>query len=301
MKALSGRFAALQIQGDREYQEDDYGLLDNIDQSQSNSEHTVMVLADGMGGHAGGDEASHTVTSTFLEAFQKAEGSIAARLEKGMQTANDAISDAVRENASLDGMGCTLVGVSVNEAGLQWISVGDSPMWLFRDGRLIRLNEDHSMVPVLMDLVEAGRLSKKDAATDRRRSALRSAVMGGEISLVDLCEEPIAIQQSDILLIASDGIETLDESEIISILGEAAEDELETTAARLLAAVEKANKPYQDNTSIILFRPQQSWGPEEPAGGFNLEKYKNTGFGKTTKPPAKGGFSGLISKLLGRD
>ncbi len=157
------------------------------------------------------------------------------------------------------------------------------------------------MLTVLMDLVEVGRLSEEEAVTDRRRNALRSAVMGEEIALVDLCEEPIAILQSDILLVASDGIDTLSEKEIASILEEADESELETTAEKLLAAVEQVKKPHQDNTSLVLFRPQQSWGPEVDVADLNIEKYKNTGFGDSAKQTKKSGFSGFISKLMGKD
>ena len=96
--------------------------------------------------------------------------------------------------------------------------MGDSPLWLFRDGRLRRLNADHSMAPVLASLVAAGRMTAEQAATDSKRHALRSAVMGDAIHLVDVSSQPVAVRKTDRLLLASDGLMTLVDEEIERIL-----------------------------------------------------------------------------------
>ena len=94
-------------------------------------------------------------------------------------------------------MGSTVVVAVISRDGIDWISVGDSPLWLFRDGRLRRLNADHSMAPVLASLVAAGRMTAEQAATDSNRHALRSAVMGEEIHLVDVSSQPVAVRKTD--------------------------------------------------------------------------------------------------------
>ena len=136
MNELGGRFAARQIPGKREYQEDDYGLLDGRDLGIDGSEHTMLLVADGMGGHVGGATASGLLSKTFVEAYPQASGPIVDRLRDCLEAGNKAIADAIAENPELDSMGSTLVAAVVSSEGLNWISVGDSPLWLFREGTI---------------------------------------------------------------------------------------------------------------------------------------------------------------------
>ena len=145
MNRLEGRFAARQIPGRREYQEDDYGL---IERSNSDSDE-VLVIADGMGGQVGGDTASRTVIKTFIETYSDTTGLISDRLRACLKTANNALASAIDVHPALTGMGTTVVAAVISQRGLEWISVGDSPLWLFREGQLRRLNTDHSMAAVL--------------------------------------------------------------------------------------------------------------------------------------------------------
>ncbi len=255
MNELDGRFAARQIPGKREYQEDDYGLLDGRDLGLDGSEHTMLLVADGMGGHVGGATASGLLSKTFVEAYPLASGPIVDRLRDCLEGANKAIADAITKNPELDSMGSTLVAAVVSSEGLNWISVGDSPLWLFREGQLERLNADHSMAPVLADLVATGRMTAEEAALDPRRHSLRSAVMGDDIHLVDVSSQPVAVKQDDRLLLASDGLMTLSEQEIAAILKETQDASLEDSAAALIQAVETAEQPHQDNTTVLLYAP----------------------------------------------
>ena len=255
MNELDGRFAARQIPGKREYQEDDYGLLDGRDLGLDGSEHTMLLVADGMGGHVGGATASGLLSKTVVEAYPQASGPIVDRLRECLEAANKAIADAIAENPELDHMGSTLVAAVVSSEGLNWISVGDSPLWLFREGKLERLNADHSMAPVLADLVAAGRMTAEEAAQDPRRHSLRSAVMGDDIHLVDVSSQPVAVQKSDRLLLASDGLMTLSDQEVEAILKKTQDAPLEDRVAALIQAVEEAEHPHQDNTTVLLYAP----------------------------------------------
>ena len=107
MNRLEGRFAARQIPGGREYQEDDYGLIERGDTDADGGE--VLVLADGMGGHVSGDTASRTVVKTFVETYPRTEGPIPDRLRVCLVAANDALADATSENPEMKGMGSTVV------------------------------------------------------------------------------------------------------------------------------------------------------------------------------------------------
>ena len=131
--------------------------------------------------------------------------------------------------------------------------MGDSPLWLFREGQLERLNADHSMAPVLADLVATGRMTAEEAAQDPSRHSLRSAVMGDEIHLIDVSSQPVAVEQGDRLLLASDGLMTLSDQEIAAILKKTQDASLEDSAAALIQAVEAAEHPQQDNTTVLLY------------------------------------------------
>ena len=257
MNQLDGRFAARRSPGKREYQEDDYGLLDGRDLGLDGSEHSMLLVADGMGGHVGGATASGLLSKTFVEQYPQASGPVVERLRDCLATANKTIADAIAANPKLASMGSTLVAAVVSSEGLNWISVGDSPLWLFRQGKLARLNADHSMAPILADLVAKGGMTEEEAARDPRRHALRSAVMGDAIHLIDASAQPVAVEKDDRLLLASDGLLTLSEQEIAAILQKMQDAPLDESAAALIQAVEAAEHPHQDNTTVLLYAPPE--------------------------------------------
>lgn len=258
MNRLEGRFAAGQITGDRDYQEDDYGLIEGGGPGAAD----VLLLADGMGGHVSGDTASRMVVKAFVESYNRTDGQIADRLRACLDAANDALADATSRSPELTGMGATVAVAVVSQRGLEWISVGDSPLWLFRDGRLRRLNADHSMAPVLANLVKVGRMTPKQAEMDSNRHALRSAVMGEEIHLIDVSSRPVALRKGDRVLLASDGLMTLKEKKIARILRETHDAPLDDTVGSLIEAVEAAGVPYQDNTTVLLYAPEADRGED---------------------------------------
>lgn len=299
MQALEGRFVAQQIQGERDYQEDDFGLLDSgkavpeatpATKKAKISEHTLMVLTDGMGGHKGGGVASSIATRSFLEIYERSKADrkpdekIQTSLEKSLFAANDALAKAIDNNGNLSGMGTTLVATVVTDLGLYWLSVGDSPLWLFRDGQLKRLNEDHSMAPVLDDLVATGRLSAEEKNKDGRKNTLRSALMGDEIPLIDTSSVPMPVYSFDIVILASDGIETLSDKAIEKILKKKSRSGLEVCANALIEAVQKAKKKNQDNCTVILYSPPQIEGDENKQLKGGLWSMLKAEFNKLGRP-----------------
>ena len=258
MNQMDGRFVARQIIGKRSYQEDDYGF-----------DGPLFLLADGMGGQVRGDMASSTAIKSFMAAYPETTGPIPDRLRAGLDAANDALAAAIAEQPELEGMGTTLVGVVISERGIDWISVGDSPLWLFRDGQLRRLNADHSMAAVFAEMVAAGRMTQEEADTDSNRHALRSAVMGDEIQIIDVASQPVALQKGDRVILASDGLMTLEDAEIARIMQTLQDEPLDRVVDALIQAVEAANNPQQDNTTVLLYDPQPTSGaagalPEKP-------------------------------------
>lgn len=253
MRPPSYRFAALQSQGERDYQEDDFGILDDRSSASKDGEHTLLVVADGMGGHAAGSRASQIATETFIDSYEKCEGGIPRRLLEALKRANAGLATAIDQDESLEGMGTTIVAAVVAEDQLYWISIGDSPMWIYRKGSLQRVNEDHSMMPVLAEMVEAGRITKNEMMMDPKRNALRSALMGDEIGLVDASQRPISLLSEDVLLLSSDGLMTLSEEQIVQVIAEGEGIINEEIPAKLMDAVNKVNKSSQDNTTVLIY------------------------------------------------
>ena len=108
------------------------------------------------------------------------------------------------------------------------------------------------MAPVLDKLVASGRLTAEEAEDDPRRHMLRSAVVGEELDLVDLSQNPWALQGGDVVVLASDGIHSIADLEIARIIAAYRKDGADATAEALIAAVGDANAPHQDNTTVVV-------------------------------------------------
>ena len=135
-----------QHQGARPYQEDSWALRTLGDGT------LLAVVADGMGGHAGGAVASKVAVEAFVHAIEQGGG-----LPDGLQDANAAVGRTAAGKAELAGMGATLVAAQVRGDEVRWVSVGDSPFFMVSAGKLERLNADHSMAPQIDALVKRAR------------------------------------------------------------------------------------------------------------------------------------------------
>jgi protein phosphatase len=244
--------ASRSIQGGRNYQEDKCAVVPIAIEAEEGA--MLAVLADGMGGHAGGAVASSIATERFIEHFKAHDDATAERLRQSLIAANEAVAHKSQNNPDLSGMGCTMVGLVAQAQQLDWVSVGDSPLWLYSNGALQRLNEDHSMLPVLQARVERGEASAAAIASHPARNALRSAVVGEDIPLVDLATMPIKLGAGDILVLASDGLCSLSDAEIAAILRQAAKADPQAIADRLVEAIEALGLPDQDNTTVVVLR-----------------------------------------------
>ena len=280
--------------GDRSYQEDaalfwpGSGTFKPEIASPPPPPHQLTaILADGMGGHAGGAIASQSACETFLAGisglldlgpFRGAElettvplgdegeavGPSANPADPGddlwaaLHAANAEIAKKTSENPALDGMGTTFVGVSFQATGqsarVEWISVGDSPLYLYRNGEIALLNEDHSLAPALDLLAREGTITEEAARNDPRRHMLRSAVTGDELDMIDRSRRPLALEAGDVIVLASDGIHTLSESEIARIVTAYCEDGCEGIANALIRSIENQRVPHQDNATIMVIR-----------------------------------------------
>jgi protein phosphatase len=250
-------YASRTTKGARDYQEDSSAFWPDKGCNKDDGADTrlVAVLADGMGGHTAGALASQMCCESFIEAYSGLNGPRPQRLINALKSANDAIAAKVEANPVLSGMGSTLVAAALSDDGVEWVSVGDSPLLLYRRGEIALLNEDHSLAPELDRLAAIGRITAAQAKNDPRRHMLRSAVTGEELDLVDVSRKPLVLEPGDYVILASDGVHTIDTPEIERIVSAYAADGAEAVAGALIRAVEAVRDPHQDNTTIIAVRP----------------------------------------------
>lgn len=220
-----------------------------------------VVLADGMGGHAAGDVASKiVVTEVFSELKMQSGdpdrlfGNLPTLLRDAVLSANECVRYHAAENPETEGMGTTLVAPVLLADALYWISVGDSPLYLFRDGKLIQLNEDHSMGPQIEYLVKTGEINEEEGENHPDRNCLTSVLIGEEISQIDCPLKPVKLHKNDVIIVASDGLQFLSDSEIAAYMAQNAGQSSAEISVGLMSELNALNDPDQDNISLCVIR-----------------------------------------------
>ncbi|MCB4456779.1 PP2C family protein-serine/threonine phosphatase [Leisingera sp. McT4-56] len=239
------------------------------------------VLADGMGGHAAGDVAAKiVVTEVFSELKLRAgepeqlEPAIGEVLHSAADGANACLGEYASHQPQLraQGMGATLLAPVLFRDRLYWISVGDSPLYLFRDGALIRLNADHSMAAELEKLVARGRMDPAEAAAHPDRHCVTSVLTGADIPHIDCRSAPVRLQHGDIVLAASDGLLFLAEEEIAEVLAAECCSPSARIGAALMQRLEALDAPEQDNAAFCVIKPfDPQAAPNLPAPPLSAE------------------------------
>lgn len=240
-----------QTLGRRERQEDAADVLMGAD-----GDVRLLVLADGMGGAAAGDVAAALIVQTVRETvLAHREENVGSTLRRACDAANDALAAAVGAKSSLAGMGGTLIAVAPVTRGLHFLSVGDSLLLRWRQGRLDRVNADHSIGGALDTAVRKGLMPAEEAATAEGRNRITSALTGSPIDLMRIDETvgPIRSRPTDRWILASDGLATLSTEAISNIM--ASTSSPQESASALVQAVEQADDPHQDNTTVIVWVP----------------------------------------------
>jgi protein phosphatase len=205
----------------------------------------LFVVADGMGGAQAGEVASRIAVEAFqagLEDAAQPELALAALAH----TANNRIHELSHANAELAGMGTTLTAVYVGEEDVAIAHVGDSRAYCFRDGRLQRLTDDHSLVDELM---RQGRLTPEEALEHPQRSVITRAL--GPEGMVEVDTRSVRGRPEDVYLLCSDGLTTMiGEEQIAAVL--LANPRLRDAGEALIAAANDAGG--RDNITVVLLR-----------------------------------------------
>jgi PPM family protein phosphatase len=217
----------------------------------------LFVVADGMGGAQAGEVASSVAVDTFRAGLQDGEDperSLVAQVEQ----ANSRINELSHSNAEHAGMGTTITAVYVGEQDVAIAHVGDSRAYCMRDGELLRLTDDHSLVD---ELIRQGKLTPEEAEEHPQRSVITRAL--GPEATVEVDVRSFRGRPGDVYLLCSDGLTTMvGEAELLRLL--AANERLADVGEALIAAANGAGG--KDNITVVLLRLEEVLGEAERQG-----------------------------------
>ena len=230
----------------------DIGKMRNLNQDyvyttdgQIGNLPNLYIVADGMGGHNAGDFAARLTISTMIETIAELEDAEAeVLLDKSATAANKAVFRCAGTSEDLEGMGTTVVAATIDDRRLTIANVGDSRLYLCREGGLRQITRDHSWVE---EMIRRGGLKREDARNHPDTNIITRAVGVEETVRIDFFE--LTLQEKDLVLMCTDGLTNMLEDETIYgvLLGTGT---LEEKAKEL---VRRANENGgRDNISVIL-------------------------------------------------
>ncbi len=229
----------------------DVGLVrqNNEDYWSYLEQEQLFILADGMGGHKGGEVASHEAAEYlgvfFKRCYEESDKTLKGVMEAMSQSIcemNHIIYRMSRQFAELRGMGTTLCSVHIHPEGIIYGHVGDSRIYRLRNQKLERLTRDHSL---LRELIDLGQMSEQQADGFVYKNILTKAI--GTESSIEPSVQSDSIQIGDLILLCSDGLtDMLSDCEIQKILLQDKHPKADTLIAK---ALERGGR---DNVTIVL-------------------------------------------------
>jgi protein phosphatase len=226
----------------------DTGLQRRENEDAKFARAPVFVVADGMGGAQAGEVASKIAVEAFEPSLPD-DGNPEEQLAARAREANKQIYNISQEQRERAGMGTTLTAAYLGDRDLAIAHVGDSRAYLFRDGQLKRLTQDHSLVD---ELVRRGKLTAEQAAEHPQRSIITRALGPEEEVEVDTWTYPL--RADDVVLLCSDGLTSMVSEEQVAQTLESARS-LEEAGRELIRQANEAGG--RDNITVVLFRAEE--------------------------------------------
>ena len=232
--------------GRRDYQQDSFGQTAVL-----RNTGILAVLADGMGGLSGGERVSQKIVMEALTFGSTLQANQVPTALPGMVAG---INRAVNQMLGPKGLytsGSTVVSALITGKVLRWISVGDSRVYLYRDGQISQLSRDHDLLQDWMPDILEGKRSMAEALRDPNGRKLTSFIGMGELRHVDYNRTPIPLLPGDRVLLMSDGVYgTVSDTEMAAILRDCGNVQL--AASHIGQRIMGAALPYQDNYTLIV-------------------------------------------------
>ncbi len=241
--------------GNRQYQQDAAYVTPTKIIAANKKSRVLAIVCDGMGGMADGGKASQTAIQMMRHGFDQIEKTqdpinIPAFFHKGIVSIDQVINSFPKENGK--GSGTTMVACIAEDDKLYWASVGDSRIYILRDGRITQMTRDHNYWLRLQEQVKAGEITMEEAKSKKQKEALISFLGMGNITLMDIRQTAFEMKEDDVVMLCSDGItKTLPKGMIEHILlANAVKPEKKAQA--LVEAATHKNSHNQDNTTCAL-------------------------------------------------
>lgn len=220
--------------------------------------HGVLALvADGMGGHNAGEQASRIAAETIARAYFDSHEAPRKALLSAIAAANRSVYDAAAGTPEWKGMGTTGVTVAICRNLAWWAWVGDSRLYLARGGEIYRLTEDHTVV---QDMVRRGWMTAQEAENHDDRNVLERAIGTHEKVEASCSGAPMRLLEGDRLLLCSDGLHDVvrDDEMAASLTG----PDIHAASEQLLALALDRGGP--DNISLVVIEVRAKSGALRP-------------------------------------
>ncbi len=235
-------FGNMQHQGRRDYQEDSFGFSDISDPELVAKRGILAIVADGMGGLKNGKSISERAIGKFRKAFLNFSpaGNIPRQLSSLVAETNHDIYETDRQKG-----GTTLICVYIYRNGMYWASVGDSAIFLFRQGRLYQLNKEHNRLNELYLKFMYREITKEQLMAEPSLQGLTSNIGRRELRDLDQNLTELRLQSGDRILLCTDGVSgRLTEKELLVAMSQGT---AQACADAMKSMVLKKNAPKQDN------------------------------------------------------
>lgn len=209
-----------------------------------------------MGGLSGGKLASSTCANLLNSEFHNIKDGedISVFYRKIVQKLDLEVKKLKDENGKTLNAGTTVISVAIQDGKMFWISVGDSRIYLIRNGKMICVTHDHNYSMLLNQKVLKGLITKEEAENDPQKDALVSYIGMGGVKYIDVNTKPFELIDGDAVVMCSDGLyRTIENDEILRIIDLYSNDMKHAAEALTNCAMSK-NKRGQDNTSVITIR-----------------------------------------------
>lgn len=207
----------------------------------------VFIVADGMGGHNAGDYASKFTVETMIKEIENSfEVNPEKILKKAIETANEKLIEASKEDKSLEGMGTTVVAATCMGRYLRVANVGDSRLYVIGD-KITQITRDHSLVE---EMVRMGGIDRAAARNHPDKNIITRAV--GATNKVEVDFFQVELTEKDIVLMCSDGLTNMLEDEEIRMILNGQRDIVEKAEELVKAANLNGGK---DNIAVVLIEP----------------------------------------------
>ena len=231
----------------------------NQDAIYLNSKNHLYIVADGVGGHSGGDVASTMAVSLIPDYFLKQdinENNVKEHLVEAINYTNRAILNESMKRPELQGMGTTVVAMYFLEGNLYIVNIGDSRSYLVHEGQLYQLTQDHSLV---QEKINLGFYTREQAREDPMRNVLVRTVGHEESTRADIFSYKVS--PNDCFLLCSDGLhDKVNDQDVLTLInqhisqGKCSKSQLQSTVEAL---IDQANKNGGgDNISVIISMAQ---------------------------------------------